>query len=144
MSERNSIALTGEEVAGLDLDLELTMEPLIQGAPTSTEALLYRDGNTVASVWRCEPGRYPRRKVRRNSSMYIIEGRATIVDADGTRRPIGPGSVLILPDGWVGEWDIHETIVKFYVHSFPDGETPLIDTAQVDTAQVDTAAAVSA
>ena len=42
-------------------------------------------------------------------------GLATISDADGTSHRVVPGTVVVLPKGWSGRWDIHETVRKLYV-----------------------------
>jgi uncharacterized cupin superfamily protein len=51
--------------------------------------------------------------------MYILSGDATITDLDGVQHELTPGSVLVLPYGWAGEWDIRETIRKVYLHTTP-------------------------
>ena len=51
--------------------------------------------------------------------MYLLEGAGTIVDDDGTTHELTPDSVLILPFGWSGHWNITQTIRKVYVHTTP-------------------------
>ncbi len=45
----------------------------------------------------------------------ILEGEADIITDDGRTLAIGPGDVLITPKGSAGTWEIHTTIVKFWV-----------------------------
>ena len=45
----------------------------------------------------------------------IVSGTGVITDADGTKRQLVPGSVLTLPKGWSGRWDIISTLRKVYV-----------------------------
>jgi uncharacterized cupin superfamily protein len=44
----------------------------------------------------------------------ILSGSADVETDDGQMLPVGPGDVLITPEGSRGTWHIHETIVKFY------------------------------
>ncbi len=45
-------------------------------------------------------------------------GRASVSNVDGSStREIGPGDLLVLPQGWVGEWTIHEHMRKLFVTS---------------------------
>ncbi|MBT2231048.1 DUF861 domain-containing protein [Nonomuraea sp. NEAU-A123] len=45
----------------------------------------------------------------------ILAGRATLTGEDGQTVELAPGSTVVLPDGWRGTWDVHETIRKTYV-----------------------------
>ena len=47
--------------------------------------------------------------------MHVLRGAARITDADGAVRELVAGSVVVLPVGWSGRWDITETIRKVYV-----------------------------
>jgi hypothetical protein len=44
-----------------------------------------------------------------------ISGKGVITDADGNGQSLLPGSVVTLPKGWSGRWDITETLRKVYV-----------------------------
>lgn len=97
----------------------VSMEPIISGAAIAHELTAFDGPDGIAAMWECEPGAYPRAKDRRGSFMYIISGAGTITDRDGTVHQLTAGSVLGLPYGWAGTWDITETIRKFYVHTYP-------------------------
>ena len=45
----------------------------------------------------------------------ILSGTGVITDEDGRETPIKAGSVVTLPKGWSGRWDINETVRKVYV-----------------------------
>lgn len=60
----------------------------------------------------------PVRRVGRPVSRYplgyheicqILAGRATLTGEDGQTVELAPGSTVVLPDGWRGTWDVHET-----------------------------------
>ena len=74
------------------------------------------DGSTSIGVWECTPGRFTADRTQGGEYCHIISGRATVTNADGSgARDIGPGDLLVLPQGWTGEWMIHEHMRKLYV-----------------------------
>ena len=111
--------LDGSHVRGGELPVEISMEPILEGAPFAYETVVCDNADGFFAVWACDAGVYPRVKDRRGSFMYILEGDATITDQDGTRHLLTADSVIVLPYGWVGQWDIRKTIRKVYLHSTP-------------------------
>ncbi|OPG14273.1 cupin domain-containing protein [Microbispora sp. GKU 823] len=73
------------------------------------------DGRTSAGVWECTPGRFTAVRDGYHEICQILSGRVTVVSADGTEQAAGPGSTLVMPAGWRGEWHVHETVRKTYV-----------------------------
>jgi uncharacterized cupin superfamily protein len=114
-----SVFLDATAVLDGPLPVEISMEPILQGAPFAYERVLYDAAGSFFAVWACDAGVYPRVKDKRGSFMYIISGEATITDEDGTSHELTAGSVIVLPYGWVGAWDIRETIRKVYLHTTP-------------------------
>ncbi|MEF2978128.1 cupin domain-containing protein [Subtercola sp. YIM 133946] len=114
-----SAFLPAEEVLRGELPDQISMEPIIEGVAFATERVLLDDVDGFFAVWECGPGVYPRMKDRRGSFMYILSGAGTITDEDGTVHELTADSVLLLPFGWVGTWNITETIRKVYLHSTP-------------------------
>jgi len=108
-----------EAVAHGPLPVEISMEPIISGAELAYEDVLLDDANGFFAVWACDAGIYPRHKDSRGSFMYLIEGAGTIVDEDGTEFELTPHSILVLPFGWRGHWNITKTVRKVYVHTTP-------------------------
>ncbi|GAA2631252.1 cupin domain-containing protein [Paractinoplanes durhamensis] len=111
--------LDGAHVRGGELPVEISMEPRLAGAPFAYETVVSDDADGFFAVWACDAGVYPRVKDRRGSFMYILEGDATITDQDGTQHLLTADSVIVLPYGWAGQWDIRKTIRKVYVHTTP-------------------------
>jgi len=101
------------------LPAEVSMEPVVSGAPFAREDVLLDGAGQFFAVWACDAGIYPRVKDKRGSFMYLLEGTGTIEDDGGTRHELAPGSVLILPFGWSGHWNITRTVRKVYVHTTP-------------------------
>ncbi|KNX42359.1 hypothetical protein ROTO_10570 [Roseovarius tolerans] len=92
---------------------------LTQGQ-TEASAVLWtsEEGRTKIGVWECTPGRFTADRSAAGEYCYILSGRATVTNADGSgSRDIGPGDLLVLPQGWTGEWVIHEHMRKLFVLS---------------------------
>ena len=73
------------------------------------------DGLTEVGVWECSPGRFTADRAASAEICHIVSGRASLHDPDGRSRAVGPGELVVLPLGWMGEWTIHETTRKLYV-----------------------------
>ena len=76
------------------------------------------DGLISIGVWECTPGHFTADRSEAGEYCHIISGTATVRNHDGTKeREIRPGDLLILPQGWKGEWVIHEHMRKLYIIS---------------------------
>ncbi|MCE8536606.1 DUF861 domain-containing protein [Ruegeria pomeroyi] len=76
------------------------------------------DGATMIGVWECTPGRFTADRTGGGEYCHILSGRATVTNADGSgSRDIGPGDLLVLPQGWTGQWEIHDHMRKLFVIS---------------------------
>ena len=86
----------------------------ISGSPHASALELSDDGQVKTGIWECTPGVFPSRRDGMCELMHFVSGDATITDEDGTRREISPGTVVFVPDGWRGTWEIRETVRKTY------------------------------
>ena len=86
-----------------------------RGEPVESSAVLFEDSLVEVGVWECTPGCFPSRRDGWREAVTIVVGRGVLRDANGTEHPLAPGVTLALPEGWVGEWDIAETVRKVYV-----------------------------
>lgn len=74
------------------------------------------DGTTTIGVWECTPGHFTADRTAAGEYCHILSGRASVSNSDGSgTRDIGPGDLLVLPQGWTGEWVIHEHMRKLFV-----------------------------
>ena len=73
------------------------------------------DKKVDTGIWECTPGTFTATREGFHEVCQILSGRATITHEDGTVVEVGPGSTLITPEGWRGQWQIHETLRKTYV-----------------------------
>ncbi|MGV0745401.1 cupin domain-containing protein [Mycolicibacterium sp. XJ870] len=76
---------------------------------------LWGDATTSAGVWECGPGAFTADRSAGTEVCHIVSGSGTVTGEDGTAADVGPGSLLVLPRGWRGTWEVHETIRKSYV-----------------------------
>jgi uncharacterized cupin superfamily protein len=65
--------------------------------------------------WECGTGTFTAVREGAHEICYIVAGRASLRDAEGTITEIGSGTVLILPAGWRGIWEVHEPVEKMFV-----------------------------
>lgn len=111
----------GEKPAALQCDSVSADLGQPETKPTSltgqreASADVWSDGATHAGVWACEPGEFTADRSQSTEVCHIIAGSGTVVGEDGTAVEIGPGSLLVLPQGWRGTWHIRETVRKTYV-----------------------------
>ena len=110
--------------SAIDDVLTAELEPLgpwppgvapISGTPEAFALELTDDGRVQTGIWECTPGSFPSRRDGFCELMHFVAGDATITDAGGAQREVRPGTVIFVPDGWEGVWDIRETVRKTYV-----------------------------
>ncbi|GGE13044.1 hypothetical protein SAMN05421774_103124 [Gemmobacter megaterium] len=74
------------------------------------------DGRVKVGVWECTPGRFTADRTAAGEHCHILSGRAVVRNADGSHaRDIGPGDLLVLPQGWTGEWEILTHLRKLFL-----------------------------
>ncbi|WP_433215128.1 cupin domain-containing protein [Microtetraspora malaysiensis] len=110
-----SIVLPDATTAALGPDAPKPTSVTGDQREAALEVWTTRDGSTVTGVWECTPGTFTALRDGYHEICQILSGRATVTHEDGTSAEVGPGSTLILPDGWRGEWQVHETVRKTYV-----------------------------
>jgi uncharacterized cupin superfamily protein len=89
----------------------------IEGDQVEAARTLFQseDGSLQIGIWECTPGRFTADRSQSSETCHIISGRVEMTRLDGETRQLGPGDLLVLPQGWVGEWRILETTRKLYV-----------------------------
>jgi hypothetical protein len=73
------------------------------------------DQSVEVGVWECTPGRFSADRSSSSEICHIIAGRVEMRTLDGAVRELRAGDLLVLPQGWRGEWVLRETTRKLYV-----------------------------
>lgn len=108
-------------VAASEADLFGPLEPsgpragADRGEPMTATRVLSDVGPVQVGVWECTPGGWSIENRANTEVVRILRGVARITDADGAVHELVAGSVVVLPVGWSGRWDIDETVRKLYV-----------------------------
>lgn len=108
-------------IAASEVDLLGPLEPTgprvgaDRGEPMTAIRVLSDVGPVQVGVWECTPGGWSIENRPNTEVVRILRGVAHITDSDGAVRELVAGSVVVLPVGWSGRWDIVETVRKLYV-----------------------------
>jgi uncharacterized cupin superfamily protein len=86
----------------------------VTGSPRAALLPLVDDGLRSAGLWRCTPGSFRSDHTGYVEVMHVVEGAAELRGHDGTTWRVSPGTVLVVPDGWIGTWVVEEDVVKSY------------------------------
>ena len=93
---------------------------IISGDPQATVQALHEsaDGKFHVGIWTCSPGRW---RIQYDEQEYcrILSGSGSVIDESGQAHPLSPGDEIVIPAGFVGEWEVIETMTKTYVISLP-------------------------
>ncbi len=105
------------------------------------------DGAFTCGVWEREPDTWSFERPY-DEVAYILEGDADIETDDGRKLRLGPGDILVTPNGSKGTWQIRETLAKVYAiySGGPVGDTTVrrigrldeVDWAELDNPPGDT------
>ena len=87
------------------------------GKPEVSLCPLYSGHGVETGIWQCTPGGWAIDNRPNTEICYIVSGSGMITDQDGRVHALGPGTVVTLPKGWSGRWDITRDLRKIYVFS---------------------------
>ena len=86
-----------------------------RGSPMTATRVIHDAPSIQVGIWECTPGGWAIDHRPNTEIVHVLRRRARITDADGSVRELVAGSVVVLPVGWSGRWDISETVRKLYV-----------------------------
>lgn len=86
---------------------------LIPSSGRETTAFASDDGAFTCGLWEREPDTWSFERPH-DEVAYILAGSADVETDDGRTLHVGPGDVLVTPNGSKGTWHIRETLTKFY------------------------------
>jgi uncharacterized cupin superfamily protein len=87
----------------------------LAGDPKQILRELWVHNGLEVGVWECEPGSFGISRDGYDEAMIILSGKATMNATNGQIFRLQAGSVLVTPQGFVGHWEIEETLRKVYV-----------------------------
>jgi uncharacterized protein len=96
-------------------------ERLVRGNPlrqtwNALDAPLSGAQTLSTGVWTCEPGMWQIAFGSTQQEVFtVLEGRCKLHDALGNATEAGPGQALHIPAGFVGAFEVLETMTKTYV-----------------------------
>ncbi len=110
------------ELTEFDVDAKVSedfltpLERCIRGQPVQRTWSLYEspDDRFFAGVWEADPGCW-RISYTEQEYFRILSGQSILRDANGAECRLRAGTELLIPAGFEGEWDVHETTRKVYV-----------------------------
>lgn len=105
--------------AGADMPPSLDqprVERRVAGAPWRKTWLLHESGPMSAGIWECEVGRW---RIEFPSTeqeyFFVLSGRARLHGPAGALTDIGPGQAVVIPPGFIGEFEVLEPVRKHFV-----------------------------
>ena len=87
---------------------------LTEGMAEATLELWSADSLEVG-VWEATPGTFTAVRDGYHEVCQILAGSVTITPEGGSAVRVGTGDTVVMPAGWKGLWEIHETVRKTYV-----------------------------
>lgn len=91
-------------------------ERLIAGNPKRTTWNRYESNGVFMGEWACEPGHW---KIAFGTDEHeyfqVISGRCRVHGNDGEVREFGPGDGCMMGPGFVGSFEVLETLLKRYM-----------------------------
>ena len=106
--------MTIDDVLSAELEAGRAVPTAVAGEPYESWKVISDDGRVELGVWEVTPGSFEGSCEGYYEQMHFVAGRGTITDADGVVTSIGPGVVMVCPDGWFGVWAVDETVRKTY------------------------------
>jgi uncharacterized cupin superfamily protein len=89
------------------------------GSPGDADAVIFDGPDGRCDLRSRVPGRYSQAPDEHGFFAFVQAGDGFLVESDGTRIELTPGSVIALPSGWSGSWDIRRRLRAFCVRSTP-------------------------
>lgn len=98
--------------------LEFPAERLLNGSdPQQNLFNQYQDPSKqmLSGTWDCTPGKWQADYSAKSEFCYIISGKVVLTDEDGVESTFVAGESFVIPQGFMGTWEIVEPVQKYYV-----------------------------
>ncbi|MEV7009847.1 cupin domain-containing protein [Streptosporangium sp. NPDC051022] len=74
-----------------------------------------KGGSVSTGVWECTPGVFGAVRDDHHEICVLLSGSVTVTPDGGEPALLSAGDLLVMPQGWSGTWEVHETVRKVYV-----------------------------
>lgn len=105
----------GLDVENIDVGEFAPKPTTLTEGQTEASVSIYSNDTIDVGIWECTPGRFTADRTKTAETCYIISGRIEMTKSDGSKQILTKGDSIVLPKGWVGEWNILEKTRKLYV-----------------------------
>ena len=106
--------MTIDDVLSAEVEAGRPVPTAVSGEPYESWRVISDDGRVELGIWAVTPGSFHGSNKGSYEQMHFVAGRGTITDGEGVVTKIGPGVVMLCPDGWTGTWQVDETVRKTY------------------------------
>jgi uncharacterized cupin superfamily protein len=109
-----------DQISVVKADAPLAWAEILQAdddpRPPQFETVEHRsgDGRFAVGFWKRDPEEGPMELTEFHEVMFILEGSIEITSEDGTVRRVGPGDMVIAPQGSSGTWRALEPVKKVW------------------------------
>ncbi len=86
---------------------------VVEGDPHH-QTKVHFDNGVLAGTWTSTPGKWHAFS-ERDEFCYIISGHCQLIAEDGTTQDFRTGDAFLIPNGFVGFWNVIETTTKHFV-----------------------------
>ena len=90
---------------------------VVGGNPEQNLFNQYQDPSKqmLSGAWDCTPGKWQADYSAKSEFCYIISGKVVLTDEDGVESTFVAGESFVIPQGFMGTWEIVEPVQKYYV-----------------------------
>jgi uncharacterized protein len=90
---------------------------VVGGSPEQNLFNQYQDPSKqmLSGTWDCTPGKWQADYSAKSEFCYIISGKVVLTDEDGVESTFVAGESFVIPQGFMGTWEIVEPVQKYYV-----------------------------
>jgi len=106
--------MTIDDILDAELATGRSVPTAVEGEPYESWHVISDDGRVEIGIREVTPGSFRGETDGIYEQMHFVTGSGTITDGEGVVTEIGPGVVMLCPDGWSGVWDVRETVRKTY------------------------------
>lgn len=90
-------------------------EKVQEGSPTTRIYEAARTEKFISGLWQVTAGRFDTAPTGYDEIVHILSGRGVLRSSAGVEVKLEAGVKFVLPEGFTGEWDIHEPLEKLFV-----------------------------